>query len=56
MRFSTWQALVAEPELTYSPPRASIANGCMGWSPVSGSPETIVSGLPVGAIPSSGSA
>jgi Phage major capsid protein E len=48
--------LVAEPELTYSPPRASIAKGCIGWSPLSGNPETITSGAAVGAIAPSGEA
>src|SRR2546428_13463830 len=51
MRFCTWQALVAEPLLTYNAPRASMANGCMGWSPVRGSPDPITVGASVGTIP-----
>src|ERR1700730_348697 len=50
MRFFTSQALVADPRSTNRFPAASIANGCMGWSPVSGRPETIVSGFSPGTI------
>src|SRR5262245_31983998 len=56
IRFATWQELVAEPRSTYSPPCASILNGCIGWSPVSGSPETITSGDPLGATAPAGRA
>src|SRR5438445_12050430 len=54
MRFCTWQALVAEPLLTYSAPRASMANGCTGWSQLRGSTDTITVGASVGTIPVAG--
>ena len=50
VRFSFWQELVALATSTYIDPCGSMAKGCMGWSPVSGIPETITSGLPVGTI------
>src|SRR5262252_7532026 len=43
-RFCSWQALVAVATSTYMDPSALMVNGCMGWSPPSGNPETIVSG------------
>src|SRR6266513_2859052 len=38
------------------PPCASILNGCIGWSPVRGSPETITSGDALGGTGAAGSA
>ena len=49
MRFCFSQAFVAEPMETNRLPSASMAKGCIGWSPVIGMPLRIVSGLPVGA-------
>ena len=49
-RFCTWQELVAEPRSTKRSPWASMAKGCIGWSPVSGRPETIDFGRPLGGI------
>ena len=50
IRFSAWQAFVAEPMSTYRLPVAPMLNGCIGWSPVSGMPERMVVGAPVGTI------
>ncbi len=48
MRFLTSHAFVAEPIETNILPLASIAIGCIGWSPVIGIPLSIVSGFAVG--------
>src|SRR5262245_66355031 len=52
IRFFTSQAFVADPIDTNRLPSASMAKGCIGWSPVIGMALKIVSGLPVGATSS----
>src|SRR5437016_11422011 len=46
VRFFSWQELVALATSTYIAPSALMANGCIGWSPPSGKPETMVSAGP----------
>src|ERR1700736_3905546 len=43
-RFCGWQELVAEATSTYIDPSLLIMNGCIGWSPPRGNPETMASG------------
>ena len=50
VRFFGWQELVAVATSTYIDPSSVMAKGCIGWSPVSGNPETMVSAEPLGTI------
>jgi hypothetical protein len=42
--------LVEDPEFMYRSPDGPIANGCIGWPPLTGRPPTIVSDADVGVI------
>src|SRR5207244_10981375 len=55
VRFFSWQELVALATSTYIAPSALMANGCIGWSPPSGKPETMVSAGPLGTMAPAGS-
>jgi hypothetical protein len=48
--FFSWQEFVALATSTYIDPSASMKNGCIGWSPPSGNPETMVSPETLGTI------
>ena len=48
------QELVALATSTYIDPSALMMNGCMGWSPPRGKPETIVSAEPLGTMEPAG--
>src|SRR6202045_2207443 len=50
VRFFSWQALVALATSTYINPSALMMNGCIGWSPPRGNPETMVSAEPRGTM------
>src|SRR5260370_41923137 len=54
VRFFSWQELVAVATSTYIDPSELMMNGCIGWSPPSGNPETIVSAEPLGTMEPAG--
>src|SRR5258708_25198406 len=54
VRFFSWQELVAVATSTYIDPSELMMNGCIGWSPPSSNPETIVSAEPLGTMEPAG--
>src|ERR1700674_6137180 len=54
VRFFSWQELVALATSTYIDPSGLMTNGCIGWSPPRGNPETMVSAEALGTMEPAG--